>query len=869
MRDERAWTWSDSLIGDDRDVSGSAARLLDGTSLLIAGPRGSGRSHLVRAIAAELRVRGVSPAVVRPSAVLGDVPLAALDSTGDPRLAALRTGGPASDPAPVVVVDDAQLLDPASATTLARAVSGGRATLLVSVMVPRARARHAPAEDTGVGRTMMRLWLDGFADRVDLREMTTEDAERLLSVFPGSASLDAATTAGLIWRADGSRRLLRELVSEATQAASAGRDPLLAVREAAAHSRLAAALELHVADLADESRETLAFITRVPHISMVDASRFLPQDVMESLLASGLLHSDESPARRLTANEMLARESARQLGTARVDALVERAGARMLRESDEWWSTPLAVAVADRWHRGEHTALESDDLPAAVRARVALDAARHANDQGDVSRALAYVARGLRASETPDLHVERLFASAVLDGPAGAHLAGIDENTLEPATRRRLHRLRAVLSDRGFSTPLLASADGGEDGEVEDVLDRAGRHGEQLDWISAAADATHATRMHAATATRMRALLAAGMAETFLGRWTVAQTHFRAVERLLDARTRTTGLGTMDRLGAILVLLSSAQLAGADGSSAAQRLVSERIVAAREGDDMALTVAGIAAAIADTNLGRPARALLELETALGRGPRTLSGPDLALAELGVVEALASAGRVEDARLVFDRVESGRTPQLQHARASVEATLLTAEGLDDEAAVRARDAAALSRKRDVPALRLRDLFTLLVLGEITDAERAELDLLTAETDLPLAGVARERVAAWEASPVVRDPRDELRLHPHWVPTDATMPGSALGRLSPFPAPAPAAAPPGDLDLTRREWEIARLVDQGLNNREIAERLFLSVRTVESHVYQARLKVEAGSRADLGRIVARADAARGTRSTRSRM
>jgi DNA-binding NarL/FixJ family response regulator len=65
---------------------------------------------------------------------------------------------------------------------------------------------------------------------------------------------------------------------------------------------------------------------------------------------------------------------------------------------------------------------------------------------------------------------------------------------------------------------------------------------------------------------------------------------------------------------------------------------------------------------------------------------------------------------------------------------------------------------------------------------------------------------------------------------------------------------AVGDPTDLELTRREREIALLVAEGLGNREIAERLYLSVRTVESHVYQARAKVGARSRAELGRTVA---------------
>ena len=63
------------------------------------------------------------------------------------------------------------------------------------------------------------------------------------------------------------------------------------------------------------------------------------------------------------------------------------------------------------------------------------------------------------------------------------------------------------------------------------------------------------------------------------------------------------------------------------------------------------------------------------------------------------------------------------------------------------------------------------------------------------------------------------------------------------------------------LTRREREIARLVAEGFTNRQIAARLYLSVRTVESNIFQARAKTGAASRRELGALTAAAGLATG--------
>jgi two-component system response regulator NreC len=88
------------------------------------------------------------------------------------------------------------------------------------------------------------------------------------------------------------------------------------------------------------------------------------------------------------------------------------------------------------------------------------------------------------------------------------------------------------------------------------------------------------------------------------------------------------------------------------------------------------------------------------------------------------------------------------------------------------------------------------------------------------------------------------RGDLYVHP-------SMTRALLSETQPAPPPPRR----GDsADLTNREVDVLRRIARGYTNRQIADELFLSVRTVESHRANIMQKLELSSRADLVRWAA---------------
>jgi len=105
-------------------------------------------------------------------------------------------------------------------------------------------------------------------------------------------------------------------------------------------------------------------------------------------------------------------------------------------------------------------------------------------------------------------------------------------------------------------------------------------------------------------------------------------------------------------------------------------------------------------------------------------------------------------------------------------------------------------------------------------------------------------ARQALAAGAVGYVLKEaPRAELAQAIRTVASGGTYLHPALG------ARALAARP--DAGLTDRETEVLRLLALGHTNGEVAEQLYLSVRTVESHRANLQRKLDASGRSDLVR------------------
>jgi DNA-binding NarL/FixJ family response regulator len=116
--------------------------------------------------------------------------------------------------------------------------------------------------------------------------------------------------------------------------------------------------------------------------------------------------------------------------------------------------------------------------------------------------------------------------------------------------------------------------------------------------------------------------------------------------------------------------------------------------------------------------------------------------------------------------------------------------------------------------------------------------------------PLVAQAKESARAALGSPAFQAEFEAGKR----LGRDAAI-GLALGE--PAQVTATAAADPEASPLGKREAEVAHLVAEGLSNKQIGARLFISEHTVDSHIRSILNKLGVNSRAQIAAWIASAD------------
>ena len=281
-------------------------------------------------------------------------------------------------------------------------------------------------------------------------------------------------------------------------------------------------------------------------------------------------------------------------------------------------------------------------------------------------------------------------------------------------------------------------------------------------------------------------------------------------------------------------------------------------------------------------LGTAASLLRESAAALGQTGYSW-GP---LALMYLAQALGQQGESAAASKVLARAQSRHSmrtemygPELALAKAW---TLAATHDLDGAVAA-ARDAARIAEDSGQLAIALHALHESVRLGDTDAADAIARVLETVDCAAGRAALAHGRALA-DGDAAALDAAG-LRLEElgmRCAAADAYAQAAAAhaarhNRKGELTSKARAAELQGEastpalqrvlnpLPLTGREREIALMVADGLSNKAIADRLCVSVRTVEGHIYRACTKLDMPDRSMLAHAVAAAKSGSRLRAT----
>lgn len=299
------------------------------------------------------------------------------------------------------------------------------------------------------------------------------------------------------------------------------------------------------------------------------------------------------------------------------------------------------------------------------------------------------------------------------------------------------------------------------------------------------------------------------------GRWK------RALRNVSDALEIAVDVGRSDVTGEILSLRAAIEAATGYAEQAREDALETLTGCERTGDRWIELAARSALGILELSEGDHAAAHAWLDPAVSTwGEMGLGEPGVFLFVPDEVEALVGLGVVDEAERLTDRLE-------EQGRALDRALALASAG-------RCRGLIAGARGQLETAAGILDM-------ALEEHARVEHPFELARTLLVAGEVQRRMKRKRPARDLLERARiifDELGAVP-W----AARARAEIERIG--------GRPPSPDELTPTEAEVAKLVAQGLTNREVADALFVSPHTVNAHLRHVYRKLQVRSRTELAR------------------
>ncbi len=760
----------------------------------------------------------------------------------------------------VIGVDDAHLLDQLSATLLHQLAMDGSVRIVATV-----RAGES------VPDAITSLWKDGYLQRLHLTPFTKEQCVTLIEDALGGRV--EGLSADLMWEASGGNALfVRHLVEGALEAGT-----LRQVRgvwqlrgRTAVTSELASLLDSRVEQLPENVLHALRLLTFCEPLDLDTLSDIVGAEAVEDAEERGLVRvvEDHSTIDVRFNHPLFGEVIRRRLGMA--------AGRRLRGEVVRALRDQPLKAPTDRIRLAELT-LDSDQQPdlellvTAARDAIALTnvtlgerIARAAVNRGGglvaselLARSLLWQGKAAEAEETlsafePEALDELDLARWGLARIANLHWSMGDaesaDEVLEVLRKRITHNGLRLLIDgvasasRTFENQLSEAVELSEkvlaDPEANPTAVEWAAFGGALalalmgrdDEVYAVAQRGHEVESrvdgllrYLASFGEVRALTLAGDFET-------------AAQRSADIG-RITSAGQYLAWGMANVLVGTVGVARGLFADTVPRM--EQTVAALTAESAAswsfparLMLAQSYCALGRVEPG--AKMMAEVKTRFGRHVAVF-GPQLKIAESWLT---AAEGNVSAA------IELA----LEAARLASESGQQAIEMLALHDAVRFGDQTSLDRLVVVATATGGRLAATIAAHASAVRDRDAAGIVAASEQFESIGALLSAADAAAQAAVAYEGSDDRRRSVEAAASANRLAAECGGIRT--PALDLAAHP---LPLTVREREIANLVAAGLSNRDIADRLVVSVRTVEGHLYRACIKLDISDREELAALI----------------